>query len=229
MAWRLASVAALTGTPPSRRGAGGADAASPGAATPWPRVAAASVAAITGALPPRGGGDETDAASSAAAAARPWRGGAAGGLKSCGAAVGSGRAGAPTLTIPALREPKRDKPAIADTGTAEAGRGQNRDKTAIACTLIGSQSPSRTADSSMVPRHYPHHYSRSVTTFSTMALFIGTIRKGHEDGRRRPRPRQRSPTGTTTPICTVIQAKTEPSPSPSTTGTPTNKHLAQTH
>jgi len=76
----------------------------------------------------------------------------------------------------------------------------------------------------VVPRHYPHHYSRSVTTFSTMVLFIGTIRKGHEGPRRRPRQRPRSPTATTTPICTVLKAKTAPSPSPSTTGTPTTPH-----
>jgi len=97
--------------------------------------------------------------------------------------------------------------------TDPLGCDRNRDKTRIDGTLIGPQSPSRTADSSIVPRHYPHHYSRSVTTFSTMTSFIGTIRTGHEDGRLQPRPRPRSPTSTTTPICTVIKAKTEPSPS----------------
>jgi len=129
----------------------------------------------------------------------------------------------------AVREQMQDKTGITGTDTDPLGRERNRDKTLIHCTLIGSQSPSRTADSSMVPHHYPHHYSRSVTIFSTVVFFIGTIRKGHEGGRRRPRPPPRSPTATTTPIHTVIKAKTEPSPSPSTTGTPTNKHLARTH
>jgi len=118
-------------------------------------------------------------------------------------------AAAPT----ALREKTQDKTRITGAVTDPLGCDRNRDKTRIDGTLIGSQSPSRTADSSMVPRHYPHHYSRSVTTFSTMTSFIGTIRTGHEDGRLQPRPRPRSPTSTTTPICTVIKAKTEPSPS----------------
>jgi len=103
----------------------------------------------------------------------------------------------------------QDKTGINGTDTDPLGRERNRDKTRIHCSLIGSQSPSRTADSSMVPRH-PHHYSRSVTIFSTVVLFIGTIRKGHEGGRRRPRPPPRSPTATTTPILSFRQKVESP-------------------
>jgi len=61
------------------------------------------------------------------------------------------------VEVPAPREQMQDKTGINGTDTDPLGRERNRDKTRIHCTLIGSQSPSRTANSSMVPRHYSHY------------------------------------------------------------------------
>jgi len=72
----------------------------------------------------------------------------------------------------ALWEKTQDKTRITGAVTEPLGRDRNREKTRIDGTLIGSQAPSRTADSNMVPRHCHQNYSRSVTTFSTMALYL---------------------------------------------------------
>jgi len=107
----------------------------------------------------------------------------------------TGRHGAraPGAPVGPLWEKTQDRTRITGAVTDPFSRDRNPGKTRIHGTLIGSQSPRRTAYSSAVPRHNPYQYSCSVTTFSTVDIFIETICKGHE-GRRRPRPR--SPTAT---------------------------------
>ena len=88
-----------------------------------------------------------------------------------------------------LREQTQDKTGTDGIGTDPLGRG----RTGIHCTLIGSQSRSQPADSSMALLHFPHHYSCSLTTFRTFRpWFI------YWNQTQRPRGRKTATTATAT-------------------------------
>jgi len=60
---------------------------------------------------------------------------------------------AAAVAAAALWEQNQNKTWIAVAATGQLGSERNRDKTGIGWTMIGSQSPLRAADSSIVPDH----------------------------------------------------------------------------